>query len=195
VPVRGKESGSGASFTERVISQFLAEMSGIEELKGVVVLATTNRLDLVDPSLLSGGRFDLILELPRPDAQAREKIFEIHLRKKPLSSEVRIATLARLTDGRTGGDIAFVCRKAAMLAVRDHLKTEETGSSSWNGTTSNQPSGNSRSFLLSAGRTREPNRKKEGAPCYSCGAPVLFPSVVKQKRGFIIFVLRIRAIG
>ncbi|MPL97862.1 ATP-dependent zinc metalloprotease FtsH [bioreactor metagenome] len=127
VPVRGKESGSGASFTERVISQFLAEMSGIEELKGVVVLATTNRLDLVDPSLLSGGRFDLILELPRPDAQAREKIFEIHLRKKPLSSEVRIATLARLTDGRTGGDIAFVCRKAAMLAVRDHLKTGGDG--------------------------------------------------------------------
>ncbi len=126
-PVRGRDSGSGASFTERVISQFLAEMSGIEELKGVVVLGTTNRLDLVDPSLLAAGRFDLILELPRPDGQAREKIFEIHLRKKPLSSEVRISTLARLTDGRTGGDIAFVCRKAAMLAVKDYLKAGNGG--------------------------------------------------------------------
>ncbi|HRV99509.1 MAG TPA: AAA family ATPase, partial [Aminobacteriaceae bacterium] len=122
VPVRGKDSGSGASFTERVISQFLAEMSGIEELKGVVVLATTNRLDLVDPSLLSSGRFDLLLELPKPDAAAREKIFEIHLRKKPLSAEIRIPTLARLTDGRSGGDIAFVCRKASMMAIRDHIK-------------------------------------------------------------------------
>ena len=122
VPVRGRDSGTGASFTERVISQFLAEMSGIEELKGVVILATTNRLDLVDPSLLSSGRFDLVMELPKPDAQAREKIFEIHLRKKPLSSEVRIATLARLTEGRTGGDIAFVCKKASMLALRDYLK-------------------------------------------------------------------------
>ncbi|MGI6252362.1 MAG: CDC48 family AAA ATPase [Aminivibrio sp.] len=126
-PVRGRDSGSGASFTERVISQFLAEMSGIEELKGVVVLGTTNRLDLVDPALLAAGRFDLILELPRPDSAARERIFEIHLRKKPLSPEVRISTLARLTDGRTGGDIAFVCRKAAMLAVRDYLKSENNG--------------------------------------------------------------------
>jgi transitional endoplasmic reticulum ATPase len=124
VPVRGKETGSGAGFTERVISQFLAEMSGIEDLKGVVVLATTNRLDLVDPSLLSSGRFDMLLELPKPDSAAREKIFEIHLRKKPLSAEVRIPTLSRLTDGRTGGDIAFVCRKASMMAIREHIKSE-----------------------------------------------------------------------
>ncbi|MFA7621872.1 MAG: AAA family ATPase, partial [Aminobacteriaceae bacterium] len=124
VPVRGKDTGAGAGFTERVISQFLAEMSGIEELKGVVILATTNRLDLVDPSLLSTGRFDMILELPRPDSAARERIFEIHLRKKPLSAEVRIPTLSRLTDGRTGGDIAFVCRKASMMAIREHIKSE-----------------------------------------------------------------------
>ena len=127
VPVRGKDSGSGAGIAERVISQFLAEMSGIEELKGVVVLATTNRIDLIDPSLLSSGRFDLVLELPRPDGAAREKIFEIHLRKKPLSSEIRISTLARLTDGRTGGDIAFVCKKASMLAIRECLKAGGEG--------------------------------------------------------------------
>ncbi len=127
VPVRGRENGSGSGFTERVISQFLAEMSGIEELKGVVVLATTNRIDLVDPSLLSGGRFDLVLELPLPDERTRERIFHIHLRKKALARDVSLSALARLTDGRTGGDIAFVCRKAAMLAVKDYLKQEERG--------------------------------------------------------------------
>ena len=74
--------------------------------------------------MLSTGRFDMILELPRPDSAARERIFEIHLRKKPLSAEVRIPTLSRLTDGRTGGDIAFVCRKASMMAIREHIKSE-----------------------------------------------------------------------
>lgn len=124
VPVRGRESGSGAGFTERVISQFLAEMSGIEELKGVVVLATTNRLDLVDPSLLSAGRFDLVIGLPLPDLETRERIFQIHLRKKPLAPDVSCHSLARLTEGRTGADIAFVCRKASMLAAKDYLKGE-----------------------------------------------------------------------
>lgn len=127
VPVRGKDSGSGAAFTERVISQFLAEMSGVEELKGVVVLATTNRIDLIDPSLLSSGRFDLILKLDLPDEATRENIFNIHLRKKPLSSDVNIKTLSRLTDGRSGGDISFICRKASMLALREYIKSVKEG--------------------------------------------------------------------
>jgi transitional endoplasmic reticulum ATPase len=122
VPVRGRDSGAGASFTERVISQFLAEMNGIEELRGVIVLATTNRLDLVDPSLLAGGRFDLVMELPMPDEEARRGIFGIHLRKKPVSADVSTPELARRCAGFSGGDIAFVCRKAAMLALREALK-------------------------------------------------------------------------
>ena len=121
VPVRGRDSGSGSAFTERVIGQFLAEMSGIEELTGVVVLATTNRIDLVDPALLVAGRFDLVLELPLPDQLARETIFGIELRKKPLSAEVNTKELARLTEGRSGAEIAFVCRKATMLALREQL--------------------------------------------------------------------------
>ncbi|MDR2529426.1 MAG: CDC48 family AAA ATPase [Synergistaceae bacterium] len=124
VPVRGRDAGGAAAFTERVIGQFLAEMSGIEELTGVVVLATTNRVDLVDPALLTAGRFDLVLELPLPDPAAREAIFGIELRKKPLASDVDVKELARLTEGRSGADIAFVCRKAAMLALRERFSQD-----------------------------------------------------------------------
>lgn len=127
VPVRGRDSGAGAAFTERVISQFLAEMSGIEELKGVVVLATTNRIDLIDPSLLSSGRFDLILGLELPEEETRENIFNIHLRKKPLTDDVNVKTLARLTEGKSGGDISFICRKASMLALREFIKSGQDG--------------------------------------------------------------------
>ena len=123
VPVRGRESGSGSAFTERVIGQFLAEMSGIEELQGVVVLATTNRIDLVDPALLVPGRFDMLLELPLPDRAARETIFKIELRKKPLSPEVDIQELARLTENCSGADIAFVCRRGTMLALREQFSS------------------------------------------------------------------------
>ena len=124
VPVRGRDSGSAAAFTERVIGQFLAEMNGIEELTGVVVLATTNRADLIDPALLAAGRFDLVLELPMPGQAAREAIFGIELRKKPLATDVDVDELARRSDGRSGADIAFVCRKAAMLALREQFATD-----------------------------------------------------------------------
>lgn len=132
VPVRGRDAGAGAAFTERVISQFLAEMSGIEELKGVLVLATTNRLDLIDPSLLSSGRFDLILSLELPDEETRENIFNIHLREKPLTDDINIKTLARLTEGKSGGDISYICRKASMLALREFIKSGQQGSPSIN---------------------------------------------------------------
>ena len=79
-----------------MIGQFISEMSGIEDLQGVVVLATTNRLDLIDPALLVAGRFDLVLELPLPDAAARESIFRIELRQKPLASDVDVKNLAAI---------------------------------------------------------------------------------------------------
>ena len=123
IPIRGREAG-GSAFTERVIGQFMSEMSGIEELQGVVVLATTNRLDLVDPALLVAGRFDLVLELPLPDAAARESIFRIELRQKPLAPDVDVKNLAALTEGASGADIAFVCRKATTEALKAHLKKE-----------------------------------------------------------------------
>lgn len=113
--------GTDAHVTERVISQFLTEMDGIEELRGVVVLAATNRLDIVDPALLRTGRFDLLLELPLPDEQSRLEIFRIHTRQKPLDESVDLHELAIITKNRAGSDIEFICRKASMLAIREHI--------------------------------------------------------------------------
>ena len=120
-PIRG--SGGGDSHvTERVISQFLTELDGIEELKGVVVLAATNRLDIIDPALLRAGRFDFLLELPLPDEKARLEIFKVHTRGKPLDRDVDLEALARATDGLAGAEIESICRKASMLAIREFLE-------------------------------------------------------------------------
>ncbi|MFZ3091747.1 MAG: CDC48 family AAA ATPase [Nitrospirota bacterium] len=120
VPSRGSSS-TDAHVTERVISQFLTEMDGIEELKGVVVLAATNRLDLIDPALLRSGRFDILLELPVPDEKTREEIFRIHTKNKPLAEDVDLKELAKETEGKVGSDIEFICRKASMLAIREYI--------------------------------------------------------------------------
>ncbi len=119
-PRRSNDS-SGSGVIERVIGQFLTEMDGIEDLKGVIVLAATNRIDLIDPALLRSGRFDLIFELPLPDLPTREKIFNIHTRKKPLGKKVNLNKLASKTISMTGSDIEFICRKAAMLAIRQFI--------------------------------------------------------------------------
>jgi len=124
VPIRGSVS-TDAHVTERVISQFLAEMDGIEELKGVVVLAATNRLDIIDPALLRSGRFDLLLELPVPDKKTREEIFKIHTKNKPLTEDVDLKELAKETEGKVGSDIEFICRKASMLAIREFIEHQQ----------------------------------------------------------------------
>jgi transitional endoplasmic reticulum ATPase len=124
VPLRG--TGDSSHVTERTISQFLTEMDGIEELKGVVVLAATNRLDLVDPALLRSGRFDLILELPVPDEKTRVEIFKIHTKNKPLAKEVDLKELAGKTEGKVGADIEFICRKASMLAIREYIEKQKS---------------------------------------------------------------------
>ncbi|MEI6436369.1 MAG: CDC48 family AAA ATPase, partial [Bacteroidota bacterium] len=120
-PRRSNDS-SGSGVIERVIGQFLSEMDGIEDMKGVIVLAATNRIDLIDPALLRSGRFDLIFELPLPDVKTREKIFSIHTRKKPLGKKVNLNKLAMKTENMTGSDIEFICRKAAMLAIRQLIE-------------------------------------------------------------------------
>ena len=118
---RRSEDGSSSGVLDRVIGQFLTEMDGIEDLKGVIVLAATNRIDLIDPALLRSGRFDLLFEVPLPDLKTREKIFGIHTRKKPLSKKINLNKLALKTEGLTGSDIEFICRKAAMLAIRQTI--------------------------------------------------------------------------
>jgi transitional endoplasmic reticulum ATPase len=121
-PRRG--AGSDSHVTERVVSQLLAEMDGIEELKGVVVLAATNRMDIVDPALLRPGRFEVLMELPTPDRESRLAIFRVHTRGKPLAPDVDLAELAECTEGLVGADIEGLCRQAAMLAIREHLEKQ-----------------------------------------------------------------------
>jgi transitional endoplasmic reticulum ATPase len=123
VPKRGNATGD--QVTERVVTQFLTELDGIEELKGVMVLGSTNRPDLIDPAILRPGRFDFVLELPRPDLQAREAILKVHTRGKPLGKNVSIESLARETEGLVGADIASICQKASLLAIREFLESQQ----------------------------------------------------------------------
>jgi transitional endoplasmic reticulum ATPase len=116
-PRRGAEGGE-SRVMERVIGQFLTEMDGIEELKGVLVLGATNRMDIIDPALLRPGRFDSIFELPLPEEEARYKIFQVHTRGKPLSKEINLRQLAKETEGLSGADIELITRKATLSAIR-----------------------------------------------------------------------------
>jgi len=116
-----REAGGESHVTERVVSQLLTEMDGIEELKGVVVLAATNRLDILDPALLRPGRFDSLVALPPPGRTERLEIFRVHTRGRPLAEEVDLEFLAEAMEGFAGSDIEAVCRKAGMLAIRDFL--------------------------------------------------------------------------
>jgi transitional endoplasmic reticulum ATPase len=114
--------GGDSQVTERVVSQLLTELDGIEALKGVVVVASTNRIDLLDPALLRPGRFDLLIELPLPDRQARLSILQIHTRHMPLADAMCLETLADRTEGLAGADLEGLCHRAAMLAIRDFLE-------------------------------------------------------------------------
>jgi transitional endoplasmic reticulum ATPase len=119
-PVRGSSSGD-SNVTERVISQFLTEMDGLEELRNVIIIAATNRPDIVDPALLRPGRFDRLLLVPPPDLEARKQIFRIHTKKTPLAEDVKLDELAKKTEGYTGADIASICNTAVMLSIKEHI--------------------------------------------------------------------------
>ena len=119
-PVRG--SGFGDSHvTERVISQLLTELDGLEVLRNVVVIAATNRPDIVDPALLRAGRFDRMLYIPPPDRKSRLQIIKIHAGKVPLADDVNTERIADRTDGYTGADIASFVQAAVILAMREHI--------------------------------------------------------------------------
>lgn len=119
-PRRGGSDGD-SHVTERVISQMLTEMDGLEDLKGVVVIGATNRPDIIDEALLRPGRFDRILEVPLPDKEARKQIFLIHTKKKPLEPDVKIDKLVEMSEGMTGADIAGMVNAAALSAIKDHV--------------------------------------------------------------------------
>ena len=119
-PTRGGEHGD-SHVTERVISQFLTEMDGLEILTNVVVIGATNRPDIIDPALLRPGRFDRILYVAPPDRDSRLQIIKIHTQKKPLDKDMDIEQIADKTEGYTGADIASLSSAAVMLALREHI--------------------------------------------------------------------------
>ncbi len=116
-PTRG--AGFDSHVTERVISQMLTEMDGMEDLKDVLVIAATNRPDMVDAALLRPGRLDRLVYITPPDAEARNAIFKIHVEGKPLDEKVDLTELARMTDGYVGADIEAICREASIMALRE----------------------------------------------------------------------------
>ncbi|HEY3526768.1 MAG TPA: CDC48 family AAA ATPase [Nitrososphaeraceae archaeon] len=120
-PRRGGSFGGDSHVTERLISQLLTELDGLEILTNVVVIAATNRPDIIDPALLRPGRFDRLLYVPPPDRDSRLQIIKIHTKKKPLADDVDTNQLAGGTEGYTGADIASLSSAAVMLALREHV--------------------------------------------------------------------------
>src|SRR5207248_368541 len=118
-PRRGGEADGHVG--DRVIAQLLTEMDGIEGREGVIVLAATNRPELIDPALLRPGRFDLVVELAYPNEIERRAIFAVHTRGRPLAPDITMEELARLTPGRSGADIEAICRRAALLSLREWI--------------------------------------------------------------------------
>ncbi len=121
-PRRGISSDSHV--TERVVNQILTEMDGLENLQDVVVIAATNRPDMLDNALLRPGRFDRIILTPAPDKKTREEIFKVHTKNMPLK-DVKINELAEKTEGYAGADIEAICREAAIFALRKDIKADK----------------------------------------------------------------------
>ena len=119
-PIRG--AGGETAVTERVVSQLLTELDGMENMHGVVVLAATNRADMIDPALLRPGRFDKIIQIPLPDKESRNSILKINCEDIPIADpksadKIDYEKLAEMTDGLSGADVASIANTAVSLVV------------------------------------------------------------------------------
>ncbi len=123
--IAGRRGQDQNKVTERVLNQMLSEMDGLDEMKDVLVIAATNRPDMLDTALLRPGRFDKILLINAPGEEGRKKILEIHTSKMPLDGDVDIDFLAKETDGFTGADIEALVREAGMVALRENIKAKK----------------------------------------------------------------------
>ncbi|MBI5036652.1 AAA family ATPase [Candidatus Micrarchaeota archaeon] len=120
---RGTDQGS--KVTERVVDSLLTEMDGLKDLKDVLIIGATNRIDLIDPALLRPGRFDKLIEIPYPDLATRLAIFKVHTSKMPLTKDVDLKELAKVTEDYSGADVEGLCREAAMVALRENIGAAE----------------------------------------------------------------------
>ena len=125
--MRGRSASS--QVTEQVVSQLLTEMDGLEGLKDVILLAATNRPDMLDPAMLRSGRFGRHVEIPMPDKESREVIYKIHLKNKPLTNDIDISKMAEELEGYTGADIQAICEEATLLTIRKTLADERINTS------------------------------------------------------------------
>jgi cell division protease FtsH len=122
---RGAGLGGGHDEREQTLNQLLVEMDGFETNEGVILIAATNRPDVLDPALLRPGRFDRQVVVPRPDVRGREEILRVHARRIPLAPNVELKVLARGTPGFSGADLANLVNEAALLAARQNKKLVE----------------------------------------------------------------------
>ncbi|OYT26992.1 MAG: AAA family ATPase [Thermofilum sp. ex4484_82] len=123
-PMRGIGVGD-SMVTERVVSQLLTEIDGLEKLEGVMVIGATNRPDILDPALLRPGRFDRIVYVPPPDRKARYEILKIHTKNMPLAEDIDLEELADITEGFSGSDLEVLVREAGLLALREDINAEK----------------------------------------------------------------------
>lgn len=123
IPKRNMTSSSNV--TEKVVSQILTEIDGLEELHDVLIIGATNRLDIIDPALLRPGRFDRIIEVPNPNHKDRENIFKIHTKNKPIDKNVNLNKLAELTNKFNVAEIASVCDRSTILALKRYLNNPQ----------------------------------------------------------------------
>jgi len=130
-PRRG--AGGDHQVTERVVNQLLTEMDGLQDLTDVVIIAATNRPDIIDTALLRPGRFDRIVLSPVPDKKARMEILKVHTQRMPLAEDLDLKEIVDLTDNYVGADLEAVCREAAMLALRESIKSKEVGKKHFEG--------------------------------------------------------------
>ena len=124
-PIRGGGEGFGGgghSSSERMMSQLLTEMDGIQEIHDIVVIAATNRVDMIDTALLRPGRFDKIIYIPNPDKFTREKILQIHIKGKPISDDIDLKRLVDMTEGFSGADVSSVANTAVSLVLHDYIQ-------------------------------------------------------------------------
>ena len=125
-PIRGGGGGiegiGSFSGSEKMISQLLTEMDGIQEIHDVVVLAATNRVDMIDTALLRPGRFDKIIYISNPDKVTRERILQIHVKGKPINNDIDLNKIVELTEGFSGADVSSVVNTAVSLILHDYIQ-------------------------------------------------------------------------
>jgi transitional endoplasmic reticulum ATPase len=114
--------GGSYSCSERMISQLLTEMDGMQEIHDIVIIAATNRVDMIDTALLRPGRFDKIVYIPNPDKVTRERILQIHIKGKPIKKDIDINRMAEMTEGFSGADVSSVANTAVSLVLHDYIQ-------------------------------------------------------------------------